>query len=114
MLASAVPSIHHITPRMMIEILVRSEVLMSSVKTRLILAYASAPPLTVVTNWTVGTEEIAQKADRMGGLAGEVVEGCAVIQTYGPKDAIMQSVTAPTALNMRRIGHKSTLAPRLR
>jgi len=35
---------------MMIEILVRSEVLMSSVKERLILAYTSAPPLTVVTN----------------------------------------------------------------
>jgi len=34
---------------MMIEILVRSEVL-SSVKERLILAYTSAPPLTVVTN----------------------------------------------------------------
>jgi hypothetical protein len=50
MLASAVPGIHHITPRMMIEISVRSEVLMSSVKARLILAYASAPPLTVVTN----------------------------------------------------------------
>jgi hypothetical protein len=57
MLASAVPGIHHITPRMMIEILVRSEVLMSSVKARLILAYASAPPLTVVTNWTAGLKK---------------------------------------------------------
>ena len=25
-----------------------------------------------------GTEEIAQKADRMGGLVGEVTDGCAV------------------------------------
>jgi hypothetical protein len=46
MLPSALPDIY-ITPRMMIEILVRSEVLMSSVKARLILAYAFAPPLTV-------------------------------------------------------------------
>jgi len=29
-----------------------------------------------------GTEERAQKADRMRGLVGEVVEECAVIQDY--------------------------------
>jgi hypothetical protein len=51
MLASGVAGIHHITSPMMIEILVSSEVLMSSVKARLILAYVSAPPLAVVTNW---------------------------------------------------------------
>jgi len=42
---------------MMIEISVRSEVLMSSVKARLILVFASAPLLTVVTNWTAGLKK---------------------------------------------------------
>jgi hypothetical protein len=46
---------------MMIEILVRSEVFMSSVKARLILACASAPTLTVVTDWTTALKKWPRK-----------------------------------------------------
>jgi hypothetical protein len=42
---------------MMIEILVRSQVLDVFSRARLILAYASAPPLTVVTDWAAGLKK---------------------------------------------------------